>query len=75
MKNKSPIRIIVGVASIIFIIVMWAGKDVASVYASTPSEQLLPLIVTTLLVSLLKVAAITVIVLLGKWTLGKFTHK
>ena len=73
-NNKKKIelwRIIVFIISIMFIIYMWSKKEIAEIYATMPQEQIIPLIVTTLAVSLLKVAAIALGVLLVKWIVGK----
>ena len=73
-NNKKKIelwRIIVFIISIMFIIYMWSKKEIAEIYATMPQEHILPLIVTTLAVSLLKVAAIALGVLFIKWIVGK----
>lgn len=77
MKNrkKEPWRIIVGTISIAYIVYMWAEKDIISIYATMPKEQVVPLIVTTLLVSLLKIAAIAGGILLIKWLANKIKKK
>ena len=46
---------------------MWVEKDVMTIYATMPKEQVVPLIATTIAVSLIKVAAITGGILLIKW--------
>lgn len=71
-KKKEPWRIIVAIIAIAFIIYMWVEKDIASIYSSMPAEQALPLIVTTVAVSLLKVGLMTAGILLIKWIAGKF---
>ena len=76
MKNrnngqKEPWRIIVGVISIGFIVYMWIEKDIAGIYATMPQEQVVPLVATTVAVSLVKVAAIAGGILLIKWIVGK----
>ena len=71
-KKKEPWRIVVGVLAISWIIYTWIEKDIAEIYATMPEEQVLPLVVTTVVVSLLKVAALTGIILLIKWLIGKF---
>ena len=72
MKNRiEPWRLIVGILSIIFIIVMWVVKDVGNIYASLPKEQLIPIIFTSVCVTLLKVAGIALVVIIIK----KFTSK
>ena len=76
MKDKKEIwRIVAGVVAILFIVAMWISKDVASVYRELPSEDLLPVIVTTLLVSLVKVAAIAVIALVARFLYVKYIKK
>ena len=71
-QKKEPWRIIVAIISIVFIIYMWVEKDILATYSSMPAEQALPLAVTTVAVSLLKVALITVGILIIKWVAGKF---
>ena len=70
-KKLDPWRIIVFVIAVAFIISMWLKKDIASIYATAPKDQLVPLIATTIAVSLLKVAAIAAVILLVKWIVGK----
>ena len=73
-NNKKKIelwRIIVFIISIMFIVYMWSKKGIADIYATMPQEQIVPLIVTTVAVSLLKVAVIALGVLLIKWIVGK----
>lgn len=74
-KKIAPWRLIVFIISALVIIFMWAKKDIAEIYATMPQEQLAPMIVTTILVSTLKVAAIAGIVLLIKWLVGKTKKK
>ena len=47
-------------------------KDIVSIYSTMPKEQVLPLIATTLAVSLLKVAVLAGAILLIKWVIGKW---
>ena len=70
-KKTAPWRIVVGVISLAFIAYLWIDKDVASLYASMPEEQAVPLMVTTIAVSLAKVAALTCGILLIKWIIRK----
>ena len=70
-KKKEPWRILVGFLSIAFIVYMFVKKDIITIYATAPSEQILPLVVTTIGVSLIKVAAIAGGVLLIKWMIRK----
>ena len=71
-QKKEPWRIIVAIISIAFIIYMWIEKDIVAIYSSMPAEQALPLAVTTVAVSLFKVALMTAGILLVKWIVGKF---
>ena len=74
-KKIEPWRILAFAIAVAFIIFMWIKKDVAEIYATMPSEQIAPLIVTTIAVSLLKVAAIATVVLLIKWIVSKTKKK
>lgn len=71
-KKLEPWRIVVGVLAVACIVYMWVKKDILAIYAAMPREQALPLVVTTLAVSLLKVAAIAGGILLIKWLVDKF---
>ena len=76
MKNakKEPWRIVVGVVSLIFIVVIWVTKDIGAVYATMPTEQPIPMIVTSVVVTAVKVAAISGVFFLIKWLVSKFTQ-
>ena len=69
-KEKKKIelwRIIVFVLAVAFIIFMWVKKDIAALYSNVPKEELLPLIVTSVAVSLFKFGVIAGAVLLIRW--------
>ena len=70
-QKKEPWRIVVFILALAYIIYMWAEKDVLSIYATMPPEQALPLVVTTVAVSLMKIGALTVGILLLKWVVNK----
>ena len=70
-KKKEPWRITVFILAVAFIVFMWVKKDIAAIYATMPEEQIVPLIVTTIAVSLLKVAAFAGVMLLIKWIISK----
>jgi hypothetical protein len=70
-KKKEPWRIIVGILSIGFVALMWIKKDVLSIYTTMPQDEAIPLVVTTIAVSAIKVAAITGGILLVKWIIKK----
>ena len=74
-KKKFPMRIVVFIISVLVIIFMWVKKDIAAVYSTVSSEQGTPLIVTTVAVSFLKVAAIAAAVFFVKWIFGKMKSK
>ena len=74
-KKREPWRIIVGLAAIAFIVYTWVEKDVAATYASLPQEQLLPMIMTTAAVTLLKIALMAGGILLIKWIVGRIRKK
>ena len=74
-NKKEPWRIIVGIISILFIAYMWVKKDIMAIYSTMPQEEILPLMITTIAVSLIKVAAIAGGILLLKWLANKFQNK
>ena len=74
-KKIEPWRIIVFTISIVIIVFLWVRKDIADIYTTMPTEQIAPLIATTIAVSLLKVALIAGIVFLIKWIIGKIKNK
>ena len=74
-KKKEPWRIAVFIIAVVFIVFLWIKKDIAAVFANTQGEDFLPLLVTTLAVSLLKIAIITAAILLIKWIVGKIIKK
>ena len=70
-RKKAPWRWVTGILAIACIVWMWAKKDLLSVWADLPAEQALPMLVTGVVVTLLKVALLAGIVLLLKWIAGK----
>ena len=74
-NKKEPWRIVVAILSIAFIAFMWVKNDVITIYTTMPQEQVVPLIVTTIVVSLLKVGAIAGIIFLVKWLISKVKKK
>ena len=70
-KKIDPWRIIVFIIAVAFIVFMWVKKDIAEIYATIPTEQIAPFIITTIAVSLLKVAAISGAILLIKFIVSK----
>ena len=74
-RKKEPWRIVIGIIAILCIVFMWIKKDIVSIYATTSKENIFPLITTTIVVSLLKVAAIAGAILLFKRIIGKIQKK
>ena len=70
-KKKEPWRIVVCIIAVAVIVFMWVRKDIVAIYNTTSQEKIVPLILTTIAVSLLKVALIVGIVFLIKWIFGK----
>ena len=64
-------RIVVAAISVVYIIFLWVRKDIMAIHATMPAEQVLPMIMTTVAVSLLKVAASAAVILVVKWFVGK----
>jgi len=70
-----PWRIVAFIASVLFIAFMWIKNDIAAIYSTAPKEQIVPMILTTVAVSLLKIGAIAGVVFLAKWIVGKVKNK
>ena len=70
--KKEPWRIVVGIAAIAFIVYTWVKKDVAAQFAAMPGEDMLPMLITSVAVTVAKVALLAGAVLLVKWLVGKF---
>jgi len=73
-KQTEPWRIIVFIISVLFIVFMWIKNDIITIYTTMPKEQIVPLIATTIAVSLVKVAVIAGAILLVKWIIGKIKN-
>ena len=54
---------------------MWSEKDIASIYATMPEEQIIPMVATTIFIALVKVAAVAGGILLLKWIASKIKGK
>ena len=75
-KGKTPLwRILVFILSALFIVAMWVQKDIVKIYKTMPKDQIAPIIVTTVLVTLLKVALIAGVVFFLKWIIEKMIRK
>ena len=76
MDSKKKLwKIIVFIISVLFIAFMWVKNDVMTIYTTMPQEMVLPVIATTIAVSLIKVAAIAGGVFLLKWIISKIKQK
>ena len=73
-QKKEPWRIIVAIISVIFIVFMWVKNDIATIYSTMPREQLVPLVTTSVVVTLVKVVGITAVILLIKWIVSKIKN-
>lgn len=74
-QKKEPWRIAAAALAVAYIAYNWIRKDIWSVYRDMPTEQMLPLMVTTVGVTLLKAAAIAIGLLLIKKAVGKARQK
>ncbi|MBO5716226.1 MAG: hypothetical protein J6S23_07550 [Clostridia bacterium] len=70
-KKTEKWRIAIFVIAVLFIIFMWVKKDIGKVAETVPSDQLVPVVVTSLAVSILKFALIAGVVFLVKWLVNK----
>jgi len=73
MKNSipKPLRVVLFTAGVIWIAAMWAKKDIAATLAAVPAEAAIPMIVISVVISLLKVAIYAAVILLIRWLAGK----
>ena len=70
-KKTEPWQIFAAIISFAFIILLWIKKDIQSIYATTPKEDIAPLILTTILVSIFKIVIISGIILFVKYIVDK----
>ena len=66
-----PVRLVLFTVGVIWIAAMWAKKDIAATLATVPAEAAIPMIITSLAITLLKVALYAAVILLIKWLAGK----
>ena len=66
-----PVRMVLFGLGVVWIAAMWAKKDIAATLAAVPAEAAIPMIATSLAVTLVKVALLTAAILLIKWLAGK----
>ena len=70
-----PWRVAAGVLGVAAIIYVWSAKDMTAVYSGLPAEAIVPMLVTNVVVTLLKVATIAAVVWAVKWLAKKIAHK
>lgn len=75
MKKIEPRRLVLGLASFAYIIFLWVKKNVAGAWSSLSTEALLPVILTSVAVSALKIVAIAAVVFLVRWLISKCGEK
>lgn len=77
MKKRKiePWRIVVAGISFLVIILMWARKDIVSIYSTAPKQDIVPMIATSIAVSFVKVFLIAAAVFLVKWIVSKLQKK
>lgn len=66
-----PVRMVLFGLGVVWIAAMWVKKDIAASLAAVPAEAAVPVIATSLAVTLVKVALLTAAILLIKWLAGK----
>ena len=66
-----PVRLVMFAEGIIWIAAMWAKKDIAATLAAVPAEAAIPVIVTSMVITILKVALYAAVIWLIKWLVGK----
>lgn len=71
MKKIEPWRLIVGLLSVGFIIYMWVRKGIGNMWSQMPREELLPMVLTNLAVTGIKILLIAGGILLIRWLLAK----
>lgn len=74
-KKTKPWQILVAIISFNFITYLWIKKDIQSIYATAPQENVAPIIITTVFVSLLKITMIGGIVLLIRYIIDEIKSK
>ena len=71
MKKKELWRYVVFGLSVAYIIFMWVRRDIGGVWATVPADQLLPMALTSVAVTAIKVALLAGCILVLKWILSK----
>lgn len=66
-NKKGPLKWIIGLLSVGFILFVWIKKDLLAIYSSLPQEEVLPVLATTVATTLLKFALLAGVIYLFKW--------
>lgn len=69
--KKEPWRLVVGLASIVYIVYMWVNKDLLSDLTQIPVDGALPMAVTSIAVTIAKFALLAGAVLVIKLIANK----
>lgn len=77
MKNNKiePWRLVICIIAIIYIIFIWVKKNIVSVLEIVPKDEVVIVIITTILVSILKVGIFAFIFRFIKWLINKVNKK
>ncbi|MBR3972327.1 MAG: hypothetical protein IKJ99_00045 [Oscillospiraceae bacterium] len=75
MKKTELWRLIVGLLSVGLIIYMWVRKGIGDLWTQLPPEELLPMALTSIAVTAVKVLLITAGILFIRWILSKITKR
>lgn len=75
MKHQKPgaLKIVVACLCVAYILFLWIKKDILAIYTTAPADQIIPMVITSIGVSLLKVAALTGVILIVKWIGSKIS--
>lgn len=65
-KKTGALKIVAACLSVAYILFLWIKKDILTIYTTAPADQVIPMVITTIGVSLLKVAALTGVILIVK---------
>lgn len=68
-------RVACAIIAIVYIAYLWIKKGIISDFSAIPKDEMLPMVITTILVLLFKVAVIAGFIMLLKWAYKKITNK
>lgn len=70
-KKKEPWRIAVFIISVVYVIYMWVRKDIIEIITTIPKEDMMPVLIMTIIIYVIKIGIISGILILLKWLYGK----